>query len=74
MLRNIIVMNRHARDAIEQSVSPETIFGLPVQEEIARARYIPEAEIDELDAIAGRIESQIRELIKEHAGVNELSE
>ncbi len=74
MLRNIIAMNRHAQDAIEQGVSPEVIFGLPVQEEISRARYIPEAEMDELDAIAGRIETQIRELIKEHAGVNELSE
>ena len=74
MLRNIIVMNRHARDAAEQGVPSEAVFGLPVQEEISRSRYIPEAEIDELDAIAGRIETQIQALIKEHAGVNELSQ
>ena len=74
MLRNITAMNRHARDAVEQGVSPEAIFGLPVQEEISRARYIPEAEMDELDAIAGRIETQIRELVAERAGVGDAAQ
>ena len=71
MLRNIIVMNRHARDAVEQGVPSEAVFGLPVQEEISRSRYVPEAEIDELDAIAGRIETQIRGLVEERAGVSD---
>ncbi|MEA3409292.1 MAG: V-type ATP synthase subunit A, partial [Candidatus Eisenbacteria bacterium] len=71
MLGNIMAMNRHASDAVEQGVPSEAIFGLPVQEEIARARYIPEAETDELDAIAGRIETQIRGLVEERADVSD---
>jgi V/A-type H+-transporting ATPase subunit A len=71
MLRNIMSMNRHARDAVEQGVASEAIFALPVQEEISRSRYIPEAELDELDAIAGRIESEIRALAEERAGAAE---
>ena len=74
MLRNIIAMNRHARDAVEQGVPPEAVFGLPVNEEISRSRYVPEADLDELDAIAGRIETQIRGLVEERAGVNEVSQ
>ncbi len=67
-------MNRHARDAVEQGVAAEAIFGLPVQEEVSRARYIPEAEIDELDAIAGRIETQIRGLVEARAGVSDAAQ
>ena len=74
MLRNIIAMNRHARDAVEQGVPPEAVFGLPVNEEISRSRYVPEADLDELDAIAGRIETQIRGLVEERGGVNEVSQ
>jgi len=71
MLRNIMAMNRHARDAVEQGVPAEAILALPVQEEISRSRYIPEADMEELDAIAGRIETQLRGLTEEHAGVGE---
>ena len=71
MLRNIMAMNDHARDAVEQGVPPEAIFALPVQEAISRSRYIPEAELDELDAIGGRIETEIRALVEERAGVGE---
>jgi V/A-type H+-transporting ATPase subunit A len=71
MLRNIMMMNKHAREAVEQGVPSEAIFALPVQEEISRSRYIPEAEISELDAIAERIESGIRALAEERAGAAE---
>ena len=74
MLRNIMAMNRHARDAVEQGVSAEAIFALPVQEEVSRSRYIPEADMDELDAIAGRIETQVRGLTEERAGVGEAAQ
>jgi len=74
MLRNIMTMNRHAREAVEQGVPSEAIFALPVQEEISRSRYIPEAELSELDAIATRIESEIRALAEERAGVGEAAE
>jgi V/A-type H+-transporting ATPase subunit A len=71
MLRNIMALNRHARDAVDQGVQAEAILGLPVLEEIARSRYIPEVDMDQLDAIAGRIETQIRVLVEEKAGVGE---
>jgi vacuolar-type H+-ATPase catalytic subunit A/Vma1 len=71
MLRNIMAMNRYARDAVEQGVQAEAIMALPVQEEISRSRYIPEADMEELDAILGRIDTQVRELKEERAGVSE---
>jgi hypothetical protein len=66
-----MALNRHARDAVDQGVQAEAILGLPVLEEIARSRYIPEVDMDQLDAIAGRIETQIRVLVEEKAGVGE---
>ena len=69
-----MAMNRHAHDAVEQGVPAEAIFALPVQEEISRSRYIPEVDMDELDAIAGRIESQVRGLVDERVGVAEASQ
>jgi len=74
MLRNIMAMNRYARDAVDQGVSAEAIFALPVQEEVSRSRYIPESDMDELDAIAGRIETQVRSLTEERAVVGEAAQ
>ena len=72
MLKNIMTLNQLAGDAIAQGVQPEDIFGLPVIEEVSRARYIPESELDDLDGIAERIESQIRELVTRSVGTEEV--
>ena len=71
MLHNIMLMNRIASEAIEQGVQAEEVFRLPVQEEISRARYIPESELDEFDGIAERIESEVKELVTKKVGAEE---
>ncbi len=72
MLGNIIGFDRLSRDAVEQGVTAEELFALPTQEDIVRSRYIPEAEIEEFDAIWGRIEQQIRELVEKRVGSEEV--
>jgi V/A-type H+-transporting ATPase subunit A len=74
MLRNIMSVNSLAQDALAQGVQTEEIMGLPVQEEIARSRYIPEAELDELDEIGGRIEKEIKALVEKVAGAGEATD
>jgi V/A-type H+-transporting ATPase subunit A len=74
MLRNIMSVNSLAQDALAQGVQTEEIMGLPVQEEIARSRYIPEAELDELDEIGGRIEKEIKALVEKMAGAGETTD
>ena len=71
MLKNIMTLNQLATDAIAQGVQAEDVFSLPVMEEVSRARYIPESELDDLDAIAGRIDSQIKELVSKSVGTEE---
>ena len=71
MLRNIMTFNRQAREAVEQGVQAEELFALPVNGEISRSRYVPESELDELDAIEGRIGSEIKGLIEKMVGAEE---
>ena len=71
MLKNIMTMNQLASDAIAQGVQPEDIFALPVVEEVSRSRYVPESELSDLDGIAERIESQIRDLVMKTVGAEE---
>ncbi len=71
MLKNIMTLNQLATDAIAQGVQAEDVFSLPVMEEVSRARYIPESELDDLDGIAGRIDSQIKELVLKSVGTEE---
>jgi hypothetical protein len=47
------------------------VFALPIQEEISRSRYIPESDLDELDAIGERIEKDVRALVGEGVGAAE---
>ncbi len=71
MLKNIMSFNRYANDAITQGIQAEELFALPVNEEISRARYIPEAELDQLEAIGGRIEREIRGLVEQKVGAED---
>jgi V/A-type H+-transporting ATPase subunit A len=72
MLKNIMSFNRLAHDAIAQGVQTEELLALPVQEEISRSRYVPEAELDQLKEIAGRIESEIKGLVESKVGVEDV--
>jgi V/A-type H+-transporting ATPase subunit A len=73
MLSNIIGFDRLSRDALEQGVTTEELFALPVQENLVRSRYIPESQMDEFDAIWGRIEQQVRELVEKRVGAEEVA-
>jgi V/A-type H+-transporting ATPase subunit A len=74
MLRNIMGFNRIAHEAVEHGVPADDLFGLDVLEEIARARYIPESDIGELDAIASRIEAQVRGLMEKRVGAEDAAQ
>ncbi|MBC8450848.1 V-type ATP synthase subunit A [bacterium] len=73
MLSNIIGFDRLSRDALEQGVTTEELFALPVQENLVRSRYIPESQMEEFDAIWGRIEQQVRELVEKRVGAEEVA-
>jgi V/A-type H+/Na+-transporting ATPase subunit A len=68
MLTNIMTLSRLAADAIEQGVSAEEVFELPVMEDISRSRFIPETELEDFDRIAERIESGIKDLAAAASG------
>ncbi len=73
MLSNIIGFDRLSRDALEQGVTTEELFALPVQENLVRSRYVPESQMEEFDAIWGRIEQQVRELVEKRVGAEEVA-
>jgi len=74
MLRNIMSFNKVASEAVERGVSAEDLFGLDALEEVTRARYIPESDIGELDAIAARIEAQVRGLVEKRGGAEDAAQ
>ena len=62
MLKLIYDFHRLANDALGRDVDYEDIINLPVREKIGRAKYIPESEIAELDAINKEINDSIKSL------------
>jgi len=62
MLKMILHFHKEALAAIAADVDTAQIFKLPVREEIARAKYIPEKEIDKIAAIRETITRQTKQL------------
>ncbi len=62
MLKTILHFHRQALDAINAGVDTEDIFRLQVREEIARAKYIPQDEMDKIPQVREMIEKQMKEL------------
>jgi len=62
MLKTILHFHKEAITAIEAGVDTSQVFKLAVREEIARAKYIPENEIDKIRKIRNTISEQIRQL------------
>jgi len=60
MLKTIMHFNDAAIEAVEQGASTEDIFKLGVREQIARAKFIPEEELEKI--------SQLRETTQEQMG------
>ena len=62
MLKTILHFHSQTSEAIERGAEPAELFKLPVCEEIARAKYIPEAEAEKIAQIRETIDEQIREI------------
>ncbi len=64
LLNIILVMHEATKEALARGVSIDKLQGLRVREQIARAKYIPESQIAEIDRIKERIEAEIKELLE----------
>jgi V/A-type H+-transporting ATPase subunit A len=62
MLKTVLHFHKQALAAIEAQVETVDIFKLAVREEIARAKYTPKADIDNIPKIRETIDEQIRHL------------
>jgi V/A-type H+-transporting ATPase subunit A len=62
MLKTILHFETRALAAIEADVETADIFKLPVREEIARAKYIPQEETDKIPKIRDTIDEQTKQL------------
>ncbi|MHC4638069.1 MAG: V-type ATP synthase subunit A [Planctomycetota bacterium] len=62
MLKTILYFHKQALAAIEAGADTTEIFKLPVKEEIARAKYIPQEEIEKIAKIRDTIDEQMKKL------------
>lgn len=65
MLRLILTFDELAKDALEKNVDIEDVLELGVREQIGRAKYIPESEMNKFDEILAEIKSEMRALTDE---------
>ncbi len=59
MLKLIIDYYRFGTEALEKSASLNEILNIPAREQIGRSKYIPESEIERLDAISADMKAQL---------------
>jgi V/A-type H+-transporting ATPase subunit A len=62
MLRNILYFHDRSAEAIERGVELDALFKLPVREQIARAKYVPQSEVADIAKIRETIDEQIGQL------------
>jgi len=62
MLRTVLHFHHQGLEAIEAGVDTADIFKVAVREDIARAKYIPQEEMDKIRQVRDRIEEQIKQL------------
>jgi len=62
MLKTVLHFHKQALAAIEADVETADIFKLAVREEIARAKYIPQSEVDKIPKIRETIDKQMKQL------------
>jgi V/A-type H+-transporting ATPase subunit A len=68
LLRNIIEFYRHARELVDQEVELKDIISLPVRQEIARAKFIEEEKLEEIEAIAEKVKEELEKLSSAKTG------
>lgn len=62
MLWTIMHFHKQALAAIEAGVDPAELFKLPVREQIARAKYIPQDQIEKISQIRDQVDQQVGRL------------
>jgi len=62
MLKTILYFHEEALAAIKAGVETADIFKLSVREEIARAKYIPQDEVDKIPQIREKVNAQMKQL------------
>jgi V/A-type H+-transporting ATPase subunit A len=62
MLKTVLHFHQRGLEAVEIGVETADIFKLPVRQEIARAKYIPENNIGKIAKIRQTIDEQIKQL------------
>jgi len=62
MLKTVLHFHHAGLSAVEAGVETVEISRLAVREDIARAKYIPQAEIEKIRQIRTKIDDQIRQL------------
>jgi V/A-type H+-transporting ATPase subunit A len=62
LLRVVMHFYEAARSAIQEGVDPEDIFRLPILEDIARAKYYSENELDRYERLNNDIDGAMKEL------------
>ncbi len=65
MLRLILTFDELAKDALTKNVDIEDVLELGVREQIGRAKYIPESEMNKFDEILAEIKSEMCALTDE---------
>ncbi len=68
MLKTILHFHKRALEVVEAGVDVTKIFKLDVREEIARAKYIPQEEIEKITKIRDTIDEQMEQLSSGVAG------
>jgi V/A-type H+-transporting ATPase subunit A len=62
MLKTVLHFHKQSSAAIQAGVETADIFKLPVREQIARAKYIPESDMTKIAGIRQTIDEQMRQL------------
>ncbi len=71
IMKLILFLHHNSRDVLEKGVSFEGIANMKVKEEIARAKYIPEEKVGDIEKIRNAITSEL-ELITESYAKDEI--
>lgn len=59
LLKLILEFHHQAQALIDRGGNLDQLLALPVREDIARAKYIPEEEIAQFDSLMAKIQEQI---------------
>ncbi|HDN67390.1 MAG TPA: V-type ATP synthase subunit A, partial [Firmicutes bacterium] len=70
MLKLIMELHRISQLALEKGVSIDQLASLPVKEEIARAKLIPEDQLDRFDQLEKEVRTQVEALMEKEESVN----